>query len=191
VIAFFTFKLADLSAKLTESNQWEWLGPCKADIQGVSFGHFIRGALFDLESELSIQNISECDLVTKHVVANFDNQPAALELQQELSTAQAEGTADAMILTKYEKMTEGGQTMPELLGITIGLRPQRYELFRTFVTLHFGRADVIGRIGFTFFGFAASSQGGLTLPSKAEFMNGRPYLVVGDGSLWFSAARSS
>ena len=47
---------------------------------------------------------------------------------------------------------------------------------------------MIGRIGIGFFGFAAEpSQGGLIVPSMAEFMNGRPYLVLDDSSLLFSA----
>jgi hypothetical protein len=49
MVAFFTFKLANLAARLAKSNQWEWDGPCKADIQGTSLGH--------LKAELLVQNI--------------------------------------------------------------------------------------------------------------------------------------
>jgi hypothetical protein len=75
----------------------------------------------------------------------------------------------------------------ETLGVNFGLRPQRYELFRTFVTLHFGRPDLIGRIITSFVGFAASSEGGLHIPNYNEFLEGRPYLILDDSSIVFSA----
>jgi hypothetical protein len=160
-------------ARLTSSNQWEWHGPCKADIQGAFLDH--------LKADLSVENISECDLVTPHILANFEKQPAALELQQELSAAQADGTTDAMILVTRPEYKE-------FLGVNIGLRAQKYEVLRTFLTLHFGRTDLIGRISYSFSGFAAEpSKGGLRIPSESEFLNGRPYFVLDDSSLVFSA----
>ena len=94
--------------------------------------------------------------------------------------AQTEGTADAMILRHWAEYKGA-------LGVTIGLRPQRYEHFRTFVMLHFGRQDLIGRISFPFHGFAASPEDGLILPNEREFFGGRPYSYVGDSSIRFSA----
>src|SRR5260370_18640303 len=117
--AFFTFKLSDLIAGLTRSNQWEWHGLCQAE----------AGLLNYPNADLSVEPISETDLITPHIVAKFD-QPAAPELQQELSAAQTDGTADAMILQHWAEYKGA-------LGVTIGSRPQRYELFRTFVMLHF------------------------------------------------------
>ena len=170
--AVFTFKVSNLVAGLTKTNQWEWHGPCKADIQGASLDH--------LKADLSVENISECDLATPHLLANFQNKPAASELQRELSAAQTNGTADAMILVTRPEYKE-------FLGVSIGLRAQKYELFRTFLTLHFGRTDLIGRISCSFSGFAAEPQSGLIIPSESEFLNGRPYFVLGDSSLVFSA----
>jgi hypothetical protein len=163
--AVFTFKLSDLSARLTPSNQWEWHGPCKAELMS----HY--------NADLFVVPISECDLVTPHIVSNFDKQPAAQQLQAELSAAQTNGTTDATILVKYK----------EALGVNIGLRPQRYELFRSFVTLHFGRPDLIGRIISSFVGFASSSEGGQIIPNYNEFLEGRPYLILGGSSFVFSA----
>jgi len=100
-------------------------------------------------------------------------------LEEELSAAQTNGTADATIVSKYKE--------EETLGVTIGLRPQKYELFRTFVTLHFGRPDLIGRISSSFVGFAASSGSGLIIPNYDEFLEGRPYLILDDSSIVFSA----
>jgi hypothetical protein len=80
--------------------------------------------------------------------------------------AQTDGTADAMILRHWAEYNGA-------LGVTIGLRPQRYELFRTFVMLH-----LIGRISFPFHGFAASPEDGLILPNEREFFGGRPYSYV-------------
>jgi hypothetical protein len=169
--AFFTFKVSDLSARLTRSNQWEWHGRCKAE----------AGLLNHPKADLSVEPISETDLITSHIVSNFDiKQPAALELQQRLSAAQTDGSADAVILQHWAEHKGA-------LGVIIGLRPPRYELFRTFVMLHFGRQDLIGRISFPFHGFAASPEGGLILPNEREFLAGRPYLVVDDGSIVFSA----
>ena len=168
--AVFTFKLSDLTAGLTPSNQWEWHGPCEAELTDR------------WNADLTVEPISECDLVTPHILSNFDKQPAAQQLLEELSAAQTNGTTDATIVHKYDKHKE-------TLGVTIGLRPQRYELFRTFVTLHFGRPDLIGRIiigGFV--GFAsASSGGGLIIPNYNEFLEGRPYLILDDSSIAFSA----
>jgi hypothetical protein len=164
--AVFTFKLSDLIAGLTRSNQWEWHGPCEAELMDR------------WNADLTVEPISECDLVTPHILSNFEKQPAAQQLQEELSAAQTNGTADATIVRKYETT----------LGVTIGLQPQRYELFRTFVTLHFGRPDLIGRISIIsgFVGFAASSEGGLIIPNYNEFLEGRPYLILGDSSIAFS-----
>jgi hypothetical protein len=177
MIAVFTFSLSDLVAGLTHDNQWKWVGRCKAEIEGES-------SLNRLNAELTVQNISECHrfLLDLYVLAKFQDQPAALELRQELSTAQTDGTADAVVINAPFK-----DAAEELLGITIGLRPQKYELFRTFVTLHFGRSDLIGRIICSFFGFVEPSRPGLRIPTKNEFLEGRPYLVVEDISFVFSA----
>ena len=178
-VAVFTFKLSDLSAGLTRSNQWKWWGPCKAEIEGT--------LLRRLTAELKVEHISESDLRSRHVASRFDiKHPAVLELEQNLSTAQTEGTADAMILARYEETT-ASLAERECLGITIGLRPQKYELFRTFLTSHFGNANVVGHISFTFLGFPPASEGGLILPSEAEFMNGRSYVVIDDATVTFSA----
>jgi hypothetical protein len=180
--AVFTFKVSDLIAGLTRSNQWEWHGHCKAEIES-SINH--------LKAELSVNNISECDLVTRHIVANFDRKQAvASELEQELSAAQTDGTKDAMLITYWPAIAYDADRTPptteEFLGIEIGLRSEKYELFRAFLTLHFGRPDLIGRITCSFYGFAPS-QPGLRIPTKSEFLKGRPYFALDDSSLVFSA----
>jgi hypothetical protein len=173
--AVFTFKLSDLIAGLTRSNQWTWDARCKAKIPTDD------PASINWNTNLSVVPISECGdhLRNLHVLSNFNKQPVAQQLQEELSAAQSNGTADATIVRKYED---------ETLGVIIGLRPQRYELFRTFVTLHFGRPDLIGRIiTLSFVGFAASSGSGLIIPTYNEFLEGRPYLILDDCSIVFSA----
>jgi hypothetical protein len=177
MIAIFTFNLVDLIAGLTNANQWEWHGRCRAEIENES-------ALNRLNTELTVQNISECHVHDRHILANFDKQPAALELQQVLSAAKADGTADAMIIDYHSPSKEFHK---ELLGITIGLRSQKYELFRTFVTLHFGKPDLIGRIICRFYGFVEPSRPGLKFPTKSEFLKGRPYLVIDNSSFVFSS----
>jgi hypothetical protein len=166
--AVFTFKLSDLIAGLAPSNQWEWNGPCEAEFRDRWNG------------DLTIKHISECDhhLRDLHVLSKLNKQPVAQQLEEELSAAQANGTADATIVHKYEE---------ETLGVTVGLRPQRYELFRTFVTLHFGRPDLIGRFNTSFVGFAASVGSELIIPTYDEFLEGRPYLILDDCSIAFSA----
>jgi hypothetical protein len=163
--AVFTFKLSDLIAGLTRSNQWKWYGPCEAEF------------VARWNAELTVEPISESNLISPHIVSNFKH-PVAQELEEELSQAQTNGAADATIVRRYEEKT---------LGVTIGLRPQKYELVRSFVTLHFGRPDLIGRIITNFVGFAASSEGGQIIPNSNEFLAGRPYLIVGDASCVFSA----
>jgi hypothetical protein len=169
-----TFNVSDLSARLTPSNQWEWNGPCKAEIPTD------RLADRHWNADLTVEPISESGdhLRDLHVLMKINKQLAAQELE-ELSAAQTHGMADATIVWKCEEKT---------LGVTIGLRPQRYELFRTFVTLHFGRPDLIGRITtLGFVGFAATIGSGLIIPTYDEFLEGRPYLILGDSSIWFSA----
>ena len=178
MIAVFTFNLSDLKASIMKTNRWKWHGHCRAEI---------GGSFSQLNNELSVTNISECDLVGQHIIANFSEQPAALELQQELSTAQKDGTIDAMIITYYPEDKSGSPPTKGFLGITIGLRPQKYELFRSFVTLHFGRPDLIGRIICSFVDFAGSSQSGFGMPSYSEFLKGRPYFALDDSSVTFSA----
>ena len=128
----------------------------------------------------SVVPISECGdhLRNLHVLSKFNKQPVAQQLEEELLAVQTNGTTDATIVRKYEEETP---------GVIIGLRPQRYELFRTFVTLHFGRPDLIGRISISFVGFAASSGSGLIIPNYDEFLEGRPYLILDDSSIVFSA----
>jgi hypothetical protein len=167
-----TFKLSDLIAGLTRSNQWEWNGPCKAEMPEIRR---------DWNADLSVVPISKCydHLRDLHVLSKLNKQPVAQQLEEELSAAQTNGTADATIVWNYKEAT---------LGVTIGLRPQRYELFRTFVTLHFGRSDLNGRITTpSFVGFAASVGSGLIIPTYDEFLEGRPYLILDDCSIVFSA----
>jgi hypothetical protein len=176
MIAVFTFKVSDLVTGLTKSNEWRWHGSCKAEIEGGR-------SLNRLSAELSVTNISESsdNLKNHHVNAKFDNQSIALELEKELSAAQADGTADALILSYWPE----NKTGMEFIGVHIGLRAQKYELFRTFLTLHFGRADLIGRITCSFYEFAPEPE--LRIPSQSEFLNGRPYFVLDDISFVFSA----
>jgi hypothetical protein len=167
--AVFTFKLSDLIAGLTPSNQWEWHGSCEAEFRDR------------WNANLTIKPISVCGdhLRNLHVLSKLNKLPVAQQLEEELLAAQTNGTTDATIVHKYEE---------ETLGVTVGLRPQRYELFRTFVTLHFGRSDLVGRITTpSFVGFAASVGSGLIIPTYNEFLEGRPYLILDDCSIVFSA----
>lgn len=167
--AVFTFKLSDLIAGLTPSNQWEWHGSCEAEFTDR------------WNANLTIKPISVCGdhLRNLHVLSKLNKLPVAQQLEEELLAAQTNGTTDATIVHKYEE---------ETLGVTVGLRPQRYELFRTFVTLHFGRSDLVGRITTpSFVGFAASVGSGLIIPTYNEFLEGRPYLILDDCSIVFSA----
>jgi hypothetical protein len=176
--AVFTFKLSDLIAGLTRSNQWTWDAPCKAEIPTDD------PASTNWNTNLSVVPISECGdhLRDLHVLSKFDKQSVAQQLEEELSAAQTNGTTDATIVRKYEEETLGD------IFVTIGLRPQKYELFRTFVTLHFGRPDLIGRIITpSFVGFAAPSGSGLIIPTYNEFLEGRPYFILDDSSIVFSA----
>ncbi len=169
-----TFKVSDLIAGLTRSNQWKWHGPCEVEMPTDD----PRSTNWNVD--LSVEPISECGdhLRDLHVLSKFNKQSAAQQLEEELSAAQTNGTADATIVWKRE----------ETLGITIGLRPQRYEHFRTFVTLHFGRPDLTGRIITpNFVGFAVSIGSGLIIPTYDEFLEGRPYLILDDSSITFSA----
>ena len=144
-----------------------------------------KRSLNRLSAELSVGNISESsdNLKSRHVVANL-KQDVALELEKELTAAQADGTADAMILN-YWLGNEDTPLGKEFLDVHIGLQAQKYELFRTFLTLHFGRTDLIGRITCSFYEFAP--EPGFRFPSHREFLTGRPYFVLDDISLVFSA----
>jgi hypothetical protein len=161
--AFFTFQFSALSAGLSESNKWKWWGHCKAEVPLVEASR----------PQLTVQHIADFDLVSLLIVRHFDQQPATLEWRHELSDAQEKGTADAMEISHW----------PDLLGITIGLRSQTYEHFCAFLTQHFGRSELAGRIACSFYGFA--EQPGLRLPNEEEFLKGKPYFTLGDHSLSF------
>jgi hypothetical protein len=93
--AVFTFKLSDLIAGVTRSNQWEWHGTCEAEFMAR------------WNADLAVEPISECNLISLHIISNFDKQPAAQQLQEELLAAQTNGTTDATIVRKYEEKTLG------------------------------------------------------------------------------------
>lgn len=162
--AVFTFKLSDLIAGLTPSNQWEWHGPCEAKIPTDTVDK-------QWNAFLSVGPISEC--VRFYFIGHGDD-----DCHKRLSAAEVDGTKDATVVS----IAPGKET----LYVLIGLRPQRYELFRAFVTLHFGRSDLIGRIVCSLIVFA--TERGQTFPTYNEFLEGRPYLILdGDSSIEFSA----
>jgi hypothetical protein len=185
MLAAFTFKVSDLIAKPGLSNQWGWAGRCKAEIETEIEEGFL---LNRLDAELSVVNFWDFYLGTHHIISNFYNQPAALELEQKLAAAQAQKddtSDDAMMMTYHPK---GENVTTELLGITVGLQPQKYELWRAFLTLHFGRPDLIGRISCSWSGFALPSISGVEIPNESEFLKQqRPYLILGDVTFAFSA----
>jgi hypothetical protein len=176
MIAVFAFQLNDLITGLDMLGGREWHGPCKAQI----------GLVNTLQTELTVTNIADCDLIAPHIVENFDKQPAAFELQQELLAAQGNGTSDAMII-RYWSKDPSMIGSKEFLCVTIGLRPQKYEQFCTFVKRQFGGQDLIGRIICHLIGFASPSQSAARITTMDEFLKGRPYITFGDYSFVFSA----
>jgi hypothetical protein len=72
--AVFTFKLSDLIAGLTRSNQWEWHATCEAEFMS----HY--------NADLTVEPISESDLVTSHI---------AIELRQTTGWAAIAGRASS------------------------------------------------------------------------------------------------
>lgn len=165
MIAVFTFRVADLIAGITESDQWEWHGPCKAEIET---GHVI--------AELQIEPLSGGHIATNLQALDLRTEPhkhsEALTWEQELSTAQANGTDDAMLLSFDPKRAA--------YYVNIGLRPLRYELFRTFITLHFGSPNLNGRMICIVPEFAHPSHSGAKALTEAEFRQGRPLLAITD-----------
>jgi hypothetical protein len=159
-----TFQFNHLSTTLSRSNKWQWFGHCTAEVD-----------LDPSRTELTIQHIADFDLITTLVARDFDHQPVTLEWREELSAAQADGTADAMEISHW----------PDFIGITVGLRSQKYEHFCTFLTHHFARSDLVGRINCSFYGFVEPSRPGLRIPTKEEFVKGKPYFVLGDHSFVF------
>src|SRR5690242_11194558 len=99
--AVFTFKLSDLIAGLTRSNQWTWDAPCKAEIPTGD------PASTNWNADLSVVSISECGdhLRDLHLLSKFDKQSVAQQLEEELLAVQTSGTTDATIVRKYEEET--------------------------------------------------------------------------------------
>jgi hypothetical protein len=161
-----TFNVSDLSAGLTPSNRWEWHGPCEAEVPTDHIAEISK----HWNAQLSVGPISEC--VRLNSIGRGGD-----ELHKRLSAAEADDAEDATLV----EIAPGKRT----LYVTIGLRPQRYELFRTFVTLHFGRSDLICRINSSVMIFATES--GPIVPTYNDFLEGRPLLVLGDSSIVFSA----
>jgi hypothetical protein len=165
LIATFTFQVSKLSASLSTS-KWQWLGSCEANVANL----FIPS-----RADLLIQHIADFDLTNTLVASGLDQQPETLEWRRDLSVAQEQGTEDAMQMSHRSDM----------LRITIGLCSQKYDQFGTFLLHHFARPDLIGRISCRFYGFADSSQPRLRLPTKEEFVKGKPYFVLGNHSFVF------
>jgi hypothetical protein len=163
--AVFTFKFSDLIAGLTPSNQWEWNGPCEAEMPADPVDPVETSERWN--ADLSVGPISES--VRLHLIGHGDD-----EWHKQLSAAEADGTNDAMEVSVWPP------GKGKKLFVYIGLRPQRYELFRSFVTLHFGRSDLSCRILSGIAGFATKS--GLIYPTYNEFIEGRPYLMLDDDS---------
>jgi hypothetical protein len=173
-IADFTFNVSDLIMELTEiSNQWKWRGPCRATIPADPAD---KRSEKRWNADMSVVPISECVLLYCTLRADLDD-----EWRKKLSAAEVDGTDDATVIT----IAPG----KENLWITIGLRPQRYELFRTFVTLHFGRPDLICRIISSIEPFAWSPEDGKhwMIPTYNEFLEGRPYITMFESDFHFSA----
>jgi len=74
-----------------------------------------------------------------------------------------------------------------LLAVYIGLRLPKYEHFSAFLMRHFARPDLIGRIRTNFHGFSEPYSSMPELPTKDEFLIGKPYFVMGDHSVMFVA----
>ena len=134
----FTFNVSDLSTTLTPSNQWEWIVPCKPEIPAGTYDEALGRTTKDWSATLSVGPISES--VRLHGMERGDEWYD--EWHKELLAAEAEGTGDVTQVSVWPPGTPSSQK----LVAHIGLRPQRYELFRAFVTLHFGRSDLICRI---------------------------------------------
>jgi hypothetical protein len=164
-----TFNVSDLSTGLTPSSQWEWHGCCDAEIPTDHMTEISN----HWNAEVSVEPISEC---VRHYILGWGLD----ERDKELSAAEADGTTDCTLVVK----ARGKET----LDVNIGLRPQRYELFRTFVTLHFGRSDLICRIMSSLMIFP--TERGRIFPTYNEFLEGRPLLVLGDSSIEFSVERN-
>jgi len=166
-VATFTFHLSALSASLSMS-KWQWLGSCDANVGDLPIPS---------RAELLIQHIAEFDLTDTLVARGLDQQSETPEWRRDLSVAREQETQDAMQMSCW----------PEMLGITIALCPQKHDQFSTFLRHHFAKPDLIGRISCGFFGFADSSQPGLRLPTREEFVKGKPYFVLGNHSFVFFA----
>jgi hypothetical protein len=168
--------LATLKTKLTpSSDQWKWHAPCEVEqFSPDPAGLDIEGDIEEIsKAQLDVGSISECARL--HSLGWGHD-----ELYRQLSAAEADGTVDAV------EMFMSGPIGRKTIVVNVGLRPKRYELFRTFVTLHFGRSDLIGRISTTL-EFAASSELGLTYKGFLKTQPSRPYVNLEDNNIEFRA----
>lgn len=95
-VAAFTFNVSDLIAGLTPSSQWEWDGPCQADIP-VDPADVVQNKK-RWNADLSVGPISES--VRRYFFMLGDD-----EFHKELSAAEANGTDDAL-----KVVTRGGNS---------------------------------------------------------------------------------
>jgi hypothetical protein len=173
-IPAFTFNVSDLTTALKPSNQGEWNGPCKPEVEDPF--RKTKDDFHNWDADLSVGPISE--ITSLHVIGRHDEWYD--EWHEELLAAEANGTNDATHVSTRPREVE------EKLFVRIGLRPQRYELFRAFITLHFGRSDLICRIR-GHVGFAPAGRRAIKWPTYDEFLKGRPYLNLEGVSVRFSS----
>jgi hypothetical protein len=171
----FTFNVSDLSTTVTPSNQWAWNASCKPELPAGTYDEALGRTTKHWTANLSIGPISES--VRLHRIERPDEWHD--EWLKELLAAEADGTGDATNVSVWPPGTPSSQK----LVAHIGLRPQRYELFRAFVTLHFGRSDLICRIvGWMEFATAGRP---IKWPTYDEFLEGRTYLNLADSDISF------
>ena len=181
MIAVFTFQFSELVCTFYQRPYVEWHGRCKAEFEDTNPNDYpLRGDVTFLnrfQAELSVHLIKEGGLNDAFMVAGLDEQIAAWRREG------YPAANDAMVMRYWPKRT----VFPEFLGIQIGLRSPKYEHFSGFLTRHFARPDLIGRIITNFHGFSEPHSLMPDLPTEDEFLKGKPYFVMGDHSVTFSA----
>jgi len=105
-------------------------------------------------------------------------------LDEQIEKWRSEGTScDADVyLMRYWPQTKDGS---EFLALTVALKEPKFTHYQRFMERHVGRSDLWGRMVCKFYGFSETDSVMPSVPTRDEFLAGRPYFVNGDHSIVF------
>lgn len=180
MLASITFPISNLIFGITNEGLG-YNGKCRAEFIDTSPDSYpLRGDVTFLNRippEVSLKVLEDGGLNKTLFVRGLD---------EFVAQKRAEGYAsneDAAVIRYWP----ADEKSSEMLSISCAISRTKFNSVQAFLSTNFGRTDLSGRITMTFYGFNETPQPNPDLPSKAEFLEGRPYFLLGPHSFTFVA----